>query len=83
MVMLWAYIAHRRLALRGWASVRKLYAPGIFVVISLGCLDCEFLMQRFAPGLGLGAWFLASSVKMGLVRRFVWPTPPQSIEVRP
>ena len=73
LAMAWAYVAHRRLAFRGWTSVGKLSGATLFIVVSLGCLDSQFLMERLAHGLYLGAWVLASSLKFGLVRRLVWP----------
>ncbi len=78
--MFWAYVAHRRLAFRGWTSVGKLPGAAIFVVISLGCLDLEFLVEHSARGLDPSVWVLASSLKFGLVRRLVWPVRPHRVE---
>ena len=80
LAMFWAYVAHRRLAFRGWTSVGKLPGAAIFVVVSLGCLDLQFLMERLARGLDPGVWGLASSLKFGLVRGLVWPVRPHRIE---
>ena len=80
MAMFWAYVAHRRLAFRAWTSVGKLPRPAIFVVVSLGCLDLQFLVERLARGLDPGVWILASSLKFGLVRRLVWPVRPHRVE---
>ena len=78
--MSWAYVAHRRLAFRGSTSVGRLPGAAIFVVVSLGCLDLQFLMERLARGLDPGVLGLASSLKFGLVRRLVWPVRPHRIE---
>ncbi|WP_174300480.1 hypothetical protein [Caulobacter sp. S45] len=80
LAMFWAYVAHRRLAFRGWTSGGKLAGAAVFVVISLGCLDLEFLMERLAPRLELGVWGLLSSFKFGLVGRLVWPIRPHRLE---
>ena len=80
LAMFWAYVAHRRLAFRGWTSVGKLPGAAIFVVVSLGCLDAQFLVERLARGLDPGVWILASSFKFGLVRRFIWPVRPHRVE---
>ncbi len=80
LAMFWAYVAHRRLAFRGWTSIAKLPGAAIFVVVSLGCLDLEFLVERLVRGLDPGVWVLASSLKFGLVRRLVWPVRPHSVE---
>ena len=80
LAMFWAYVAHQRLAFRRSASVGKLAGAAVFVVVSLGCLDLELLIERLAPGLELGVWVLVSSAKFKLVRRFVWPVRPHSIE---
>ena len=79
LAMFWAHVAHRRLAFRGWTSVGKLPGAAIFVV-SLGCLDLQFLVERLARGLDPGVWVLASSLKFGLVRRLVWPVGPHRVE---
>ena len=80
LAMSWAYLAHRRLAFRGWRSVGKLPGAAIFVVASLGCLDLQFLVERLARSLHTGVWVLASSFKFGLVRRIVWPVRPYRVE---
>ena len=80
LAMFWAYVAHRRTAFRGWTSVGKLPGAAIFVVVSLGCLDLQFLMESLARGLDPGVWGLASCLKFGLVRRLVWPVRPHRLE---
>ncbi len=80
LAMFWAYVAHRRLAFRGWTSVGKLPGAALFVVASLGCLDFQFLVERSAHGLDAVVWVIASSLKFGLVRRLVWPVRPHRVE---
>ena len=80
LAMFWAYVAHRRLAFRGWTSIGKLLGAALFIAVSLGCLDLQFLAERLTRGLTPGVWGLASSLKFWFVRRLVWRVQPYRVE---
>ena len=69
----WAYLAHQRLAFRGRAPIGRLLGAGVFVVLSLGCLDGELLVSRLTSIGVVAVWPAATALKFVLVRRLVWP----------
>ena len=83
LAMGWAYVAHQRLAFRGRAPIGRLLGAGVFVVISLGCLDSQLLVSRLTAIGVVAIWPVATALKFVLVRRLVWPGRRASLGVFP